>query len=121
MSNNFKKRFFTSIVLFSLLFVMFLSNYILGYFLIIFGIFSILEFDKIISIIFKKKKIKQLLFNLLFMFYISLFCLLFFIFSFTFYIKILIFIILITCVASDLGGYFFGKIFKGPKLTKKSF
>ena len=120
MSNNFKKRFFTSIVLFSLLFVMFLSDYILGYFLIIFGIFSILEFDKIISIIFKKKKIKQLLFNLLFMFYISLFCLLFFIFSFTFYIKILIFIILITCVASDLGGYFFGKIFKGPKLTKIS-
>jgi phosphatidate cytidylyltransferase len=120
MSDNFKKRLLTSIVLFSLLFLMFLNNYILGYFLIIFGIFSILEFDKIVSIIFKKKRIKQFLFNLLFIFYISIFCLIFFIFSFTFYVKILIFIILITCVASDLGGYIFGKVFKGPKLTKIS-
>ena len=29
-------------------------------------------------------------------------------------------IILIVCVATDLGGYIFGKIFKGPKLTKLS-
>ena len=29
-------------------------------------------------------------------------------------------IILIVCVATDVGGYFFGKIFKGPKLTKFS-
>ena len=29
-------------------------------------------------------------------------------------------IILIVCVATDLGGYIFGKIFKGPKLTKFS-
>ena len=25
-----------------------------------------------------------------------------------------------TCILTDLGGYFFGKIFKGPKLTKLS-
>ena len=31
-----------------------------------------------------------------------------------------ILIILIVCVATDVGGYFFGKIFKGPKLTKFS-
>jgi phosphatidate cytidylyltransferase len=24
------------------------------------------------------------------------------------------------CIASDIGGYIFGKIFKGPKLTKIS-
>ncbi len=29
-------------------------------------------------------------------------------------------IITIICVATDLGGYIFGKIFKGPKLTKLS-
>ena len=29
-------------------------------------------------------------------------------------------IILIVCVATDVGGYIFGKIFKGPKLTKLS-
>ena len=27
-------------------------------------------------------------------------------------------IIIIICVATDIGGYFFGKILKGPKLTK---
>ena len=32
---------------------------------------------------------------------------------------IFIFIIL-TCIATDIGGYLFGKIFKGPKLTKIS-
>ena len=28
--------------------------------------------------------------------------------------------VLLTCVASDIGGFIFGKIFKGPKLTKIS-
>ena len=49
----------------------------------------------------------------------------FLIFSFyTFYILSLeftlsVFVILI-CISTDVGGYFFGKIFKGPKLTKIS-
>ena len=30
------------------------------------------------------------------------------------------FLILIICIFTDLGGYFFGKLFKGPKLTKIS-
>ncbi len=29
-------------------------------------------------------------------------------------------LILLICIATDVGGYFFGKIFKGPKLTKIS-
>ena len=29
-------------------------------------------------------------------------------------------LIMIICISTDLGGYFFGKIFKGPKLTKIS-
>tara|TARA_X000001036_G_C20357530_1_gene675147 strand:+ start:316 stop:708 length:393 start_codon:yes stop_codon:yes gene_type:complete len=32
----------------------------------------------------------------------------------------LIFSLLFCCVASDIGGFIFGKIFKGPKLTKIS-
>ena len=49
----------------------------------------------------------------------------FYYFSFyTFYdlsiqLYLLIFIILI-CISTDIGGYIFGKIFKGPKLTKIS-
>ena len=29
-------------------------------------------------------------------------------------------IVITTCISTDLGGYIFGKIFKGPKLTKIS-
>ena len=35
-------------------------------------------------------------------------------------LKILFFIILTTCIVSDIGGFVFGKFFKGPKLTKIS-
>ena len=42
-----------------------------------------------------------------------------FIFNF-FQLKILIFIILCGCISSDIGGYIFGNILKGPKLTKIS-
>ena len=51
---------------------------------------------------------------------------LFLIFSFysTFYIRedglMSFLLIMIICVSTDLGGYIFGKIFKGPKLTKIS-
>ena len=38
----------------------------------------------------------------------------------SFFHKIYFFLILITCVATDIGGYVFGKIFKGPKITKIS-
>ena len=34
--------------------------------------------------------------------------------------RIYFFLILLTCVATDIGGYVFGKIFKGPKITKIS-
>ena len=50
---------------------------------------------------------------------------LFFSFSFAYYLRekisIEIFVfILVICIFTDLGGYFFGKIFQGPKLTKLS-
>ena len=41
-------------------------------------------------------------------------------FSFSFHLKIITFIILIGCISSDIGGYIFGKTFKGPKLTRIS-
>ena len=44
-----------------------------------------------------------------------------FIFFFKFVqLKILLIILLLVCIASDIGGYIFGKIFKGPKLSKIS-
>ena len=70
--------------------------------------------------IFDKKKLKQFLTNILFIIYIFCYCYLFLFFSSFLQLKILIFTILLTCVASDLGGYIFGKTFKGAKLTRIS-
>ena len=44
----------------------------------------------------------------------------FFFFSNFFQLKIILFSLLLGCVASDIGGFVFGKLFKGPKLTKIS-
>ena len=93
---------------------------VMTFFLMIVGIFSILEFFKIIRKIFSKNNIKQFFFNIIFIVYIFSFCTYFLTLSSFLHLKILIFIILLTCVASDIGGFLFGKILKGPKLTKIS-
>ena len=120
MSKNLKKRIYTSVGLIFLLFLMIINNYILGFFLFTLGIVSILEFFKINLILHKRNKFLLLITNLIFIFYISIFCGSFLIFSHFFHLKIIIFSILLTCVASDMGGFICGKIFKGPKLTKIS-
>tara|TARA_A100000164_G_C21883961_1_gene761745 strand:+ start:615 stop:1268 length:654 start_codon:yes stop_codon:yes gene_type:complete len=117
---NLKKRFITSISLFILLFLMFIDNLILGYILILIGVFSFLEFTNISKIIFIKKKSIQFFINLIFLVYIFTFCSFFLVSSYYVHLKFLIFTVLITCISSDIGGYVFGKIFKGPKLTKIS-
>ena len=120
MKENLKKRTFTSILLLLLLFFSFINNYLLGYVLIIFAIFSVIEFSGIMKIILKKKKILNFFVNLIFIFYIFYFSTTFLVLSSSVYLKILIFVILLTCVASDIGGFVFGKIFKGPRLSKIS-
>ena len=119
MTSNLKKRIFTSFILFFLVFLIFKFSIILVYSLLVLGIFSILEFLNISRQIFKKKLFKYFI-NLIFIFYVFLFSSLL-IYFFNFYqLKILIFIILCGCISSDIGGYIFGNILKGPKLTKIS-
>ena len=117
---NLKKRILTSVILFSALFLMFINIYITCFFLIILGAISLIEFFGMIQIIYKKQSFKKILINLLFIIFIFLFCSYFFIFSLYFHLKILLYLILLTCVASDIGGYVVGKIIKGPKLIKIS-
>jgi len=119
-SLNLKNRVKTSLILFLILLLMLINNYFFGYCLIVIGVFSILEFISIILIIHKKNKIKQLSINLLFITYIFAFCGGLLILSSFLQLKILIFLILITCIGSDIGGYIFGKFFKGSKLSKLS-
>ncbi len=114
-----KKRLFTSISLLVLLFLIFINNSFFLFFLMIFGIFSIIEFFNINKEI-TKSNINRFISNILFTIFIFIFCTLFFLFSNLIHLKILLFIILLGCIASDMGGYIFGRIIKGPKLTKIS-
>ena len=120
MSNNLKKRMYTSMGLILLLTLMFFNIYILAYFLMIIGVFSILEFASMNKKIFRDEIYKSIFLDILFFSYIFFVLSAFFILSFFSHLKILIFIILLTCIASDIGGFIFGKLLKGPKLTKIS-
>ncbi len=118
-SNNLKKRIFTSLILLSLLFFIFNFNLILLYFLIVVGVMSILEFLNLTKNIFTNK-LNKFFINSFFIIYISIFCFMFFFFSNIDGLKITLYILLLGCIASDVGGFIFGRIFKGPKLTKIS-
>ena len=118
-TNNLKKRIYTSFLLFFIAFLIIKYDTILLYVLIIAGVYSIIEFLSISKKIFKKNY-NILISNIFFIFYIFLFCIMFFLLSTFIQTKIILYSLLLTCVASDIGGFIFGKIFRGPKLTKLS-
>ena len=118
-SKNFKKRIITSLFLLSLFILIFVFNEILIFSLIIFGVISIVEFIDIT----RKTFNHFLLFiisNSIFVIYVFMFCIITVYFSNILYLKIIFFSLLLSCITSDIGGYVFGKTFKGPKLTKIS-
>ncbi len=107
--NNLTKRIFSSLILIPLaLYFIISGTYMLIFFTLICLFVSCYEWNMMT----KKKTYRVYGF-------------LFLIFSFyTFYelslgLSLVFFIILI-CISTDIGGYIFGKIFKGPKLTKIS-
>ena len=118
-SMNLRKRLITSIGLFFLLILIYNYSFITVFSLLLISILSIIEFMNLLTKV-MKKNFYLLIFCLMFIIYIFLFSYLFFIFSNFNQLKILLFIILLGCIGSDIGGYVFGKIFKGPKLTKIS-
>ncbi len=113
MKNEFLKRLSSSIVLIPLVFLCIIEGSILfNFFLGICFLITLYEWYKMT----KNKKYKIFgIFFLIFSFY-SIFKLRnifdgdywFFIFT------------LLICISTDIGGYIFGKLFKGPKLTKLS-
>ena len=119
MTKNLNKRIHTSLFLIILSLLMLKYSPVLLFTLIVIGIFSIIEFSLLIKKVLKRN-FSIFIFNLIFILYVFIFCGLFFIFSIFFQNKILLFSLLFCCVASDLGGFIFGKIFNGPKLTKIS-
>ena len=119
--SNLLNRFFASIFLFGLLYVSIYSIKILAILLIIIFYQAFYEFYKIL----KKMKMKNnlILLNLiLFLIYLLIFILLIwnpFITNTHDVIKNILFILLV-CISTDIGGYMFGKLMKGKKLTKIS-
>ena len=116
---NFSKRLYTSILLLFLIFLIFKSNLFFTYTLIILGIFSLMEFTNMTKKFIKNKKNLHLA-NFIFLFYIISIFFIFFNLNNYFQTKVLVFSLLFCCVASDIGGFVFGNLFKGPKLSKIS-
>ena len=103
-----KKRILSSIILLPLaLFFIFAGSFYLIFFTLICFFVSIYEWNKMV------KKIEFKFFGSLFL-----------IFSFyTFYVisdSYLLIFVLLVCASTDIGGYIFGKFFKGPKLIRIS-
>ena len=125
MSSELKKRIFTSIILITLLSLMYFYTFILIISLIIIAIIVWVEFYALISKIFKKNTTKD---KFLRFFYktISLFYLSFLVYflilveTHYLYLKIYILYSVLVAIFSDVGGLIIGKIFKGKKLTKIS-
>ena len=120
MKSEIYKRVNTGLFLLLLLILMFLSKIIYLFISISVFALSFVEFTKLSSLFIKKKYIKKFLLNCLFALYLF-----FILMIFTFgvndiHFKIILFIILLVCISSDIGGILFGKIFKGPKLTNIS-
>ena len=112
MSNEFLKRILSSVFLIPIVFLIIINGST------IFNLFLLISFSIILYEWHKLCKIKNL-------YYVGI---LFLIFSFYTIYKLynfnnnylnFIFVIII-CISTDIGGYVFGKLFKGPKLTSIS-
>ena len=123
MKKEFVKRFITSVILIFLLSFMIRSSVILISSLLLIFVFSWIEFNFLLEKIFTKKPFYFKYFCKLLVFIYLLFFIKIIIDEFLFYqpyiSKNIIFVIVI-CILSDIGGYIFGKTFKGKKLTKIS-
>ena len=123
-SKDLSNRLLTSIVLISLLALSFNYSYILIISLIFVSLISWIEFQGLISKIFKKKSIKinfyRITINGLSLIYLTMFSAIIFSGISQDNAKMNMLYLFSICICSDVGGLLFGKVFKGKKLTKIS-
>ena len=126
MKSELTKRIITSFGLIALLSLAFFYTYILLISLIIISSLAWVEFSVLISKIYKKSNFKT---NFLKLFFKTISLIYLFLFAALIYtgvthvdinFKINILYLFSICVCSDIGGFIFGKTFKGKKLTKIS-
>jgi len=126
MNLELSKRIVTSLVLITLLSLAFFYAYILIISLIIVSLITWVEFSALISKIYKKDNLKtsslKLIIKAISLIYIFIFSALIFvgITQIDPFFKTNMLYLFSVCICSDIGGFFFGKIFKGKKLTKIS-
>ena len=125
MNTELKKRILTSTLLLIGLVLMFFFTYILIGSLILLGIICWIEFYSLVCKILKKETLKNKLLRFLYkalsLFYLSfVVVLILYVKSINPELQIFIIYSLLVSIMSDLGGFTFGKFFKGIKLTKIS-
>ena len=119
--SNFMTRFTTSIPLISLIYIALINKIILFFLLITLGFLILLELFNLKKKIFINNYKIIVFLYLISIFYISFFFTqLYFFVIFDFNNKLLFIFLLSICIATDLGGFVFGKLLKGKKLTKIS-
>ena len=119
--NKLYQRILTSFFLYLLLYLAFNFQLILFLLLLFLSYLVLIESNFILKKIFKKN-INLFLSILFICFYTALFCLtiVMHLTPFDYENKISLVLILIICIATDIGGYIFGKLIGGKKLTKIS-
>ena len=110
--NNFKKRLSVSLLAFPLIYVLLYQKTLSNLLILIVFLFCIFEWVKIFK---RKNAIFFLGLIVLFVFLLSLLR----IYNFEEFNLIFLWLIILTWL-SDIGGYIFGKLFGGPKLTEIS-
>jgi phosphatidate cytidylyltransferase len=110
--NNFKKRLSVSLLAFPLIYVLLYQKTLSNLLILIVFLFCIFEWVKIFK---KKNAIFFLGLIVLFVFLLSLLR----IYNFEEFNLIFLWLIILTWLG-DIGGYIFGKLFGGPKLTQIS-
>ena len=120
--SEFNKRVTTSFFLILVIFFSFQNLKILGFFLFILTFMTLAELHNMFKKIYKKKKLFLFIANFLSVLYLSYFSITIIIFLSEEFIidKFVVLYLLIICILTDIGGYVFGKIIGGKKLTKIS-
>ena len=119
---NFFLRIITSIALIFLLYLSLQNSIVLFIVLLLLNFFTMIEFDFLFKNIFKKKKFVHFVSIILSYTYITLFSLV--LWSYLMPVNnnnnIVIVFLLIICISTDIGGFIFGKLIGGKKLTQIS-
>ena len=117
--SNISQRILTSFPLLIIAIYAIYNSFILVLSLFIISSILIYEFSNIVKKIFKKNKTSSFIFLNLFIFYICLFAsqIYFFLGGEIENKQIVFSFILLICIFTDVGGYIFGNIIKGKKLT----